>query len=394
MEDTEALLDSLDEAHHKLQTKLMPSALQEEPAVSSQPAASLWSVLVDREKDCKASAAAEPSAAVQSEFTAADHSSNAGYFSHTVLLDGPEENTAKESSAKDLVEEAERKRSTARTLQMAASQQRRLAAILTGSEEGAKMLADAALQEEQAEQLIEVATKLEALTIGSSRELPTARVGGGDNLVAMPREDGKDRRDASVSGSSSDESCGQSASTAVSCPFVRAVLRRDGRGLFRILFKENSGGIYISKLPFSDAADERGLLHNFSTAACVLRGAQFMVRSIDGKFAIAIGLEQMIQHVREAGSSLTVEVFRIKQGAGNATLQKPDHLKDVGEAVTGALDGIGTALGGLVGGFLEHPQIREARDKVGRGAHNRLNRELMLPHSAYSSFLDGRWSKA
>lgn len=76
----------------------------------------------------------------------------------------------------------------------------------------------------------------------------------------MTREDCKDRRDASVSGSSSDESRGQSASTADSCPFVRAVLRRDGRGLFRILFKENSGGIYISKLPFSDAADERGLL--------------------------------------------------------------------------------------------------------------------------------------
>ena len=53
-------------------------------------------------------------------------------------------------------------------LQMAAAQQRRLAEMLSASEEGARMVRDAALQEEQADLLIDAASQLEQLVHGQA----------------------------------------------------------------------------------------------------------------------------------------------------------------------------------------------------------------------------------
>ena len=117
----------------------------------------------------------------------------------------------------------------------------------------------------------------------------------------------------------------------------------------------------IAKLPPSDSADGRALLREGD-----------YVRSVDGMFALTLGLEGMKAHVRDAAGSFRLEVFRMRQGAaggrggGRSDPNAPNHDvgAEVGAAVSGAIDGIGQALGWLFGGLLAKPEVRETRDKV------------------------------
>lgn len=95
---------------------------------------------------------------------------------------------------------------------------------------------------------------------------------------------------------------------------VRAVLRRDSKGIFRLVLRDDARGIYIFGIDESDAADERERLCEGDYVASidalpVIHSATAATAAADGPLA-QLTLEQVKQHIRDAAESITIEVWR------------------------------------------------------------------------------------
>lgn len=100
---------------------------------------------------------------------------------------------------------------------------------------------------------------------------------------------------------------------------ARAVLRRDAKGLFKLVLKEGSEGVYIGRLHASDAeGDERALLCEGD-----------VILSINGLQPQSMKFEDLKQYVRDCPGALHIEVDRAainKVTSGNeATKQEGQH---------------------------------------------------------------------
>lgn len=117
--------------------------------------------------------------------------------------------SAPDTEAAELLAEATRKRSSAQLLQRSAAQQRQLAQILQSESERSAMAAEAALQEEQAAELLIVAESMQIMAEGI--HAPAAAPSAVPALV----------------GSSA---AGPTGGVSDGAPFVIADLRRDSAG--------------------------------------------------------------------------------------------------------------------------------------------------------------------
>ena len=135
LDDADDLLNALDETCQKLEQHVGNPH-------SSNIASCEWSVLVEQEQkgviaDGEVYSVA-PSSHLVNERT-----------SYCSMPPGNPVNVCDTTTSEDLLHEARRKRNAARVVQQAAEQQRRLGEMLSTSEEGSKMKAEAALQDEQ-----------------------------------------------------------------------------------------------------------------------------------------------------------------------------------------------------------------------------------------------------
>jgi len=131
--------------------------------------------------------------------------------------------------------------------------------------------------------------------------------------------------------------------SAEEVPRVRATLRRDSGGLFRMVLKrDEAGDVYIGALPPSDAADERAYL-------C----AGEYIRSIDGVTAADVGFHGLQQHVKSALQSIVLEVERTEPlwplGSSAAALAEALGRFGIGEAAAAEMAMAATEREGVLG---------------------------------------------
>lgn len=230
------------------------------------------------------------------------------------------------------------------TLLRAASQQRRLASMLpAGSSARREMEAEAEAQEALAAQL---GSQAGPLTGARGEGAAAPRAAGDEGRQCAARVVGE----ASATGGGDDDDDGP--------PFVRATLRRDGEGRFKLLLREDESGVYIAKLAASDTEGD--------TRSSLLEGDH--IRLINGIAPTSMPMDELKAYVRDCPGALHIEVFRLRPragGGGGFVAAERDGADDgdaLGAVLGGVRDmwsGLGAGLGGLIEEVKEKPEVRD-----------------------------------
>eukprot|EP00965_Chrysotila_dentata_P020045 663374-Pleurochrysis_carterae.AAC.5 len=206
-------------------------------------------------------------------------------------------NDLAEESPEELERQSADHEKAARLLERAAAQQEGLMAVMQSDDAKEGMRLGVEEQREQAVKHRQIAEEKRKLALELHRG---------------------SRADRSSAGTTLDMNTARS--------YVRAVLRRDANGLFRLGLKEDSGGVYIAALPESEVEDERELL----------RVGDY-IRALDGQAVVLWKLDEAKEYVRTTALPLTVEVFRYAQapthGASgpSGSVNPKDALDQIGK---------------------------------------------------------------
>lgn len=201
--------------------------------------------------------------------------------------------------------------SSAAMLMRAAQQQRRLAELLPDESARAEMLSQAMEQEARAAAILgKVPAATQAATpaaVAAPPPMPSTAPAYAPPPPPPPPPI------ASTGGPSAGGDGDSLVSPPASGPVVRATLRRDSGGRFQLLLKQSEQGIYIARLPPSDAGDDRPLLREGD-----------LLRTVNGLNPQVMHFDDLKAYVRDCPGALHLEICGVARARATAAAARAD----------------------------------------------------------------------